>query len=93
MTLHIEAPMCGEASRVVCSGSQRSGLPNVSFAHSFYIERVSGPFDITINNSYSIVLIGGPTTDVHCISWYARKSLLSSVQPLPVGPLICGTLR
>ena len=51
--------MCGEASRVVHSGPQRSDLPNVSFVHNFYIERVSGPFDITINNSYSIVLIGG----------------------------------
>ena len=93
MTLHIEAPMCGEASRVVCSGSQRSGLPNVSFAHNFYVERVSGPWKLTMIHSYSIVFIGGPATDVHCISWYARKSLLSSVQPLPVGPSIGGTLR
>ena len=93
MTLHIEAPMCEKVSRAVRSRPQRSDLLDVSFAHNFYMERVSSPFNITINNSYSIVLIGGPATDVHCISWYARKSLLSSVQPLPVGLLRGGTIR
>ena len=85
--------MCEKASGVVFSRPKRSDLPDVSFAHNFYVERVSGPWKLTMIHSYSIVFIGGPATDVHCISWYARKSLLSSVQPLPVGPSIGGTLR
>ena len=60
--------MCEKASGVVFSRPKRSDLPDVSFAHNFYMERVSSPWNITINNAYSIVLIGGPATDVHCVS-------------------------